>query len=101
MSKIEQINKELENMGFVIKDNLYVLERISHNNIIINGRHMVQEQKHIFQMEYVGDGCELDENNNEIEGTEICGFDVKDEDGNSLTTIYISSGKDLLNFINI
>ena len=101
MSKIEQINKELENMGFVIKDNLYVLERISHNNIIINGRHMVQEQKHIFQMEYVGDGCELDDDHNEIEGTEFCGFDIKDENNCSLTTIYVSCAKEFHHFLNL
>lgn len=101
MSKIETINNELIDMGFTINDSIYTLEQTSAHTIIINGRRMVQEEKHILRMDYIGDGCELDENNNEIEGTEICGFDVKDEDGNSLTTIYISSGKDLLNFINI
>lgn len=98
---IESINKELQEIGFDIDEKLYTLEKTFYNRMIINGREHVQEQKTIFQMEYVGDGCELDSDGNEIEDTCFCGFDIKDTDGYSLTTVFVTCLEDIRYYVNI
>lgn len=101
MTKIEEINKDLLNMGFTIDGENYIYEKVIHNQIIVNGQRMVQEQKVQIGMTYIGDGCELDENNNEIEGTTFCGFELKNENGESLMTVYVSDAKDFYYYINL
>lgn len=102
MSLIETINQELIEAGFTVNDNLYTIEKVYQSGyMIINGVRHVQEQKQIIQLEYIGDGCELDDERNEIEGTEFCGFDIKDNEGGSLTTVYIKSLDELRFYINI
>lgn len=101
MSKIETINNELINLGFVIEDNRYTFERVTYNTMFFNGQRIAQEQKHVFVMQYIGDGCELDDSDNMIEDSELCGFDILDDEGFSITTIFVSCLDDLRVFINI
>ena len=43
----------------------------------------------------------IPENNNEIEGTTFCGFELKNENGESLMTVYVSDTKDFYHYINL
>ena len=101
MSKLEAINQALIEIGFIIEDVMYTLERKSQKHFVINGQHQVQEFTHIFKMSYIGDAIFLDDENNEIEGSELCGFDVLDEQEHSLTTLYVESVNDLRYYLNI
>lgn len=101
INRIDTINKELEDLGFNIDGNIYTLEKTYTQNIIINGRKMVQEHKQIFTMEYIGDGCELDEDHNEIEDSTFCEFDIKDENNCSVTVICVTCANDFRHFLNI
>ena len=101
MSKIETINNELINLGFVIEDNRYTLEKITYNTMIFNGQRIAQEQKHVFEMHYIGDSCEIDDSDNIIEDSEMCGFDILDDEGFSITTIFVSCLDDLRLFVHI
>lgn len=100
-SKIDEINNELVKLGFKITKNNYVYEKIIHNKIVVNGQPMIQEQKVQINMTYVGDCSELDENDNEIQNSTMCGFDIKDETGNSLLTVFLSHANELKNYINL
>lgn len=100
MSKIESINSELKKLGFKIDGDDYTYTKTSYSTIIYNGRPMQQEHKQVLNMKYIGDGCELDDSDNEIEGSELCGFDILDE-GHSVTTIFVSCVDDFLSFINL
>lgn len=103
MSKIDLINQALLEVGFIIEDVKYKYEHVSATqHIVVNGKHHIQEQRNIFCMLYIGDGCELDEDHNEIEGTEICGFDILDkEDGYPVTTVYVSDVDQLRRFLRL
>ena len=99
MSTFELIHKELQDFGFEVEDKLYTYVKTVQHQMIINGVPHVQEHKQLFRMEYIGDGCELDNEHNELEGTEFCGFDIKDEENYSVTTIFIKCLKDLLFYV--
>ena len=101
MDKFELINEELRNIGFVIEDDVYTLEKVSYSNIIFNGHLTQQEHKQLLIMNYIGSGCEIDDSDNEIENSEIYGFDILYEEGFSLTTVYASNIDDLKFLINI
>lgn len=102
MSKYDTIKQGLIDKGFSVnEEELFTFERVSQNHIVINGQHAIQEQKHIFQMKYIGDGIELDSENNEIEGSEFCGFDVLDEEGHSITTIYVQELEQFRHFLRL
>lgn len=100
--KFDTIKEGLVNAGFMVDDNnKFTFEKIHQNHIIINGQHGIQEEKHIFQMQYIGDGCELDDDHNDIEGKEFCGFDILDEGGHSVTTIFVSDVDDFRKFLRL
>lgn len=102
MSRIETINQQLLDAGFVINDHEYIFEKMVQTGyMIINGVKHVQEEKRVLKMEYIGDGCEIDCDGNDIEDADFCGFDIKDENGYSLTTIYITNIDDLIFYVNI
>ena len=102
MSLIESINQELIEVGFTIDDNMYTFERtVQTGFMVINGVRHVQEQKQTFLREYIGDGCEVDNEGVDIDGTHFCGFDLKDEGGYSLTTVYVKNLDELRCYINI
>lgn len=95
MSKLDLINQTLTDLGFIIEDVRYTFEKVSYNHMVINGRHHTQEQKQIFTMLYIGDACEVDDDHNDLEGTEMCGFDILDENEYPFTTIFIEDANDL------
>lgn len=102
MTKFEIIKDGLLNKGFTVDDeSVFTFEKVSYNHIIINGQHATQEEKHIFQMKYIGDGCEIDPDGNDIKGTEFCGFDVLDEGGHSVTTIYVQELEQFRHFLRL
>lgn len=100
-TKLDEINNDLINLGFKITKNDYIYEKLIQNKIIVNGQPMIQEQKMQINMTYVGDCSELDENDNEIENSTMCGFDIKDETGCSLITVFLSNAHELKNYINL
>ena len=101
MCKIEEFNQKFTDLGFVIDGDDYKYVKTSQRYIIINGQQHVQEQQQILHMRYVGDGCELDSESNEIEGTQFCEFEILDEYNHSITTICCSTINEFLGFINL
>lgn len=102
MSLFDTIKQGLVDKGFTVDDeNLFTFERVQQNHIIINGQHAIQEEKHILQMRYIGDGCELDNKGNEIENSEFCGFDILDEQGHSVTTLYVQEVEQFRHFLRL
>lgn len=99
MSRIESIKQELLDFGFINDGNFFIHEKEINHTIVINGVPHNQTQRQIFKMEYIGDGCELDSESNEIEGTEFSGFDIKDENDDSVTTIYIKNLEELRYYV--
>ena len=101
MRKIDSINKGLEKLGFKIDGERYSFVQVSYHTMVINGQPIKQTQEHVLNMLYIGDGCEVDENHNDIEGTELCGFDIRDEEDHSLTTIFVATLDDFMSFIGL
>ena len=103
MSKIDLINSALLDVGFIIDDIKYKFEHvISVQHVIVNGKHHQVENKGYLHMLYIGDGCEVDETHNEIEGTEMCGFDILDEeDGFPVHTVFVDGVEQLRSFLRL
>lgn len=101
MAKIDSLNEELLEVGFTIDNDEYTFEKVAYRTIIINGVRREQQQTQIFMMRYIGDGCELDDDNNEIEGTEMCGFDILDENKQTVHTIFITDSEQIRTLVQL
>lgn len=92
MGNLDSIYQRLTEVGFVESNDEYRVERIQQQHFVINGVPKINEIKHVLRLKYIGDGCELDENNKDIEGTEMHGFDifVGDESTYPETTVFVT-----------
>lgn len=78
---IDEINDGLKSIGFTIEDDVYTLDRVSYKTVVVNGVQHKQPIQSKFQLKYFGVGCEVDDSDSDIEGTEFHQFGVVDEDG--------------------
>lgn len=101
MSKIDLINQGLIEVGFIIDGIEYSYQKEIQHNLIVNGVHQVHYQTQLFLMKYIGDGCEVDENHNDIEGTEFCGFDILDEEKYPVHTIFVDNIEQLRSLLRL
>lgn len=99
MSKIEEFKTEIEKLGFKIDGDVFTLTQVQRQQMYVNGRPMVQEHEHELKLEYIGDGGEVDDDENIIEGTEMIGLNII-QDGTPRETIYIKDIEEFKNMLN-
>ena len=99
MSKIEEFKFEIEKLGFEIEGDVFTLTQVQRQQMFVNGRPMVQENKHELKLEYIGDGCEVDDEGNDIEGTEMIGLNIIQDDV-LRETIYIRDFNEFKEYIS-
>lgn len=99
MSKIEEFKSEIEQLGFKIDGDVFTLTQVERQQMYVNGRPMVHENKHELKLIYIGDGYEVDDDENKIDGTEMFGLDVIQDDV-PRETLYIRNFKEFKEFIN-
>lgn len=99
MSKIEEFKFEIEKLGFKIEGDVFTLTQVQRQQMFVNGRPMVQENKHELKLEYIGDGCEVDDEGNDIEGTEMIGLNIIQDDV-LRETIYIRDFNEFKEYIS-
>lgn len=99
MTKFEQLQKDLKEIGFEIDDNSYILDRVTYQTIQVNGQIYKQPEHHKLIMNYIGEGCEVDDSDCDIEGTEFYEFEIGDDENS--TVICIENLEDLKSFINV
>lgn len=99
MTKFETLQKDLKEIGFKIEDNLYILDKVTYQTMIVNGQMYKQPEHHKFVMEYIGEGCQVDDSDCDIECTEFFEFSIGDEENS--TVICIENLEDLKSFINV
>ena len=92
MGNLNSIYQKLIEVGFVENGDEYKFEHVQQQQIIINGVPHVNETKRVIRVKYIGDGCELDEDNNNIDGTEMFGFNIYagEESTYPETTVYVT-----------
>lgn len=98
MSKIEEFKSEIEKLGFEIDGDIFTLTQVERQQMYVNGRPMVQEHKHELKLVYIGEGCEVDDAGNKIEGTEMFGIDII-QDGEPRETLYVKNFEEFKNFM--
>ena len=104
MNTLDNLNRELEDFGFQINGNEYLYEKVTYQDIFINGQHLKQPQKSVFRMEYLGEGCELvDSSDSDCDHDEINNFFTFNiiEDGEIIGGVCISNIDDLKFFIGL
>ena len=100
-AKLESLIPDLEEIGFKIDENKFTFDRISYSTMIVNGQPFRQEHHNTLTLLYIGDGCEVDEEGNDIEGTEFCEFDILDEEGHGMMVVGISNIENLKSMIGL
>ena len=104
MNTLDNLNRELEDFGFQINGDEYLYEKVTYQDIFINGQHLKQPQKSVFRMEYLGEGCELvDSSDSDSDYEEINNFFTFNiiEDGEIIGGVCISNIDDLKFFIGL
>ena len=104
MNTLDNLNRELEDFGFQINGDEYLYEKVTYQDIFINGQHLKQPQKSVFMMEYLGEGCELvDSSDSDSDYQEINNFFTFNiiEDGEIICGVCISNIDDLKFFIGL
>ena len=81
MTKLEELNDELKSIGFTINDDEYIFDNVTYSTVIVNGQAFKQPNHNIIKMVYLGECCELDDSDQNIEGTEFYNFMIV---GNSM-----------------
>lgn len=100
MEKFDKLNNDLKSAGFKIEDDLYTLDKVTYQTTIINGRQFQQPQHSILKMKYIGDGCEVDDSEECVDGTEFFEFGIMDGDEMAVT-ICIRDFEELKEYINV
>lgn len=100
VEKFDKLNGELKSAGFEIEDDLYTLDKVTYQTTIINGRQFQQPQHTILRLKYIGDGCEVDDSDECIEGSDFFEFGVMDGDEVAVT-ICVRDFGELKDYITI
>lgn len=98
MSKIEEFKNKIEELGFEVDGDIFTLTQVQRQQMFVNGQPMVQEHKRELKLVHIGEGCEVDDEGNKIEGTEMFGLDIV-QDGEMRETIYVRDFDEFRSYI--
>lgn len=102
MENYNKISKELEQLGFKKENDMFIFDNVTYNNMIINGRQFQQPQHNYIYLQYIGEGCIMNEDSDINENTTTFSqFDVLDENKEVIVTICAYDINDIKFFLEI
>ena len=105
MEHYNKIKTELEQLGFTQKNDIFIFDNITYNNMIINGQQYRQPQHNYIYLQYIGEGYIKDINSadSDVEenSTPISEFDILNENKEPVTTICASDINDIKFFLGL
>lgn len=106
MEHYNKIKTELEQLGFTQKNDIFIFDNITYNNMIINGQQYRQPQHNYIYLQYIGEGfikdiSDIADSDTEENSTPISEFDILNENKEPVTTICASDINDIKFFLGL
>lgn len=105
MENYNKITEELMQLGFTREDDLFIFDNVTYNTVLINGQQYKQPQHNYIYLQYIGDGCVMNDDYGESDSDEnievFSEFDVLDENKEPAITICAYDINDIKSFLNI
>ena len=105
MGNYNKLSKELEQLGFKKENDMFIFDNVTYNTMYINGQQYQQPQHNYIYLQYIGEGCIMNEDSEDSDinenTTTFSQFDVLDENKEVIVTICAYDINDIKIFLEI